>query len=419
LEQKSSSQIEQEKKRLKQWLKTLLKDRIDMFDLNAHYDSAISFSENKNELLEKVRLLIDPAVKLEMDIKEAKQFENIETEKELRKVESEVEDYNKEYEKELITDSIDLSEFYSEVDTGIKKIVGGYINALFIKGIAATGKSFQIKKALTLIKADYVLVNGDITEAYLYRVLYENNGKIIWLQDTSKVMTNLSSINKLKAALETEKKRVLTKSSYSKQQSDLPESFIFTGKIIFDFNSTFGLPNGMRDDFEALMSRGEVIDVTFCYEDICNIMLKVCKEDWETEVTKYMIKEYEFKGENALNLRTQWHAFRTYEFAEENELDWRDELKKGFIKKESHIRRLVYRFIGKKAVRSGELAKLLIRGKVFNSATTASRRIQEWIYTGELYKISSEKRNFYICLQPMSAIKGERNEIQIKQRINI
>jgi len=56
---------------------------------------------------------------------------------------------------------------------------------------------------------------------------------------------------------------------------------------------------------------------------------------------------------------------------------------------------------------------------VFNSATTASRRIKEWVYTGEIYKISSEKRNFYICLEPISKIKGEKNEIQIKQRINI
>ena len=416
MENKTPGQVEQEKKRLKQWLKTLLRDRTDMFDLNAHYDSAISFDENKTELLEKVRLLIDPSIKMEMDAKEAKDFEEVETDKTKRKVEAEVDEYNREYKNELKKDDIDLSEFYAEVNTGIRKLNGGYINALFIKGVSGTGKSFQIKKELTLIDADYVLINGDITEAYLYRILYENNGKIIWLQDTSKVMTNLSSINKLKAALETEKKRVLTKSSYSKQQSDLPDNFVFNGKLIFDFNSTFGLPGGMRDDFEALLSRGEVIDVTFCYEDICNIMLKVCKEPWQREVTEFIISKYEFKGENALNLRTQWHAFGTYKYAIDNKLDWRDELKKGFIKKESHTRRLIYRFIGKRAVRSGELTKLLIRGKIYHSGATARRRIKEWIYTGEIYKISSEKRNFYICLEPMSAIKGEKNEIQIKQR---
>lgn len=417
MERKSLAQIEQEKKRLKQWLKSILKDNVDLFDLNSHYDSAISYQENKSELLEKVRLLIDPRVKIEQEVKEAKAIEELEIDKHNREIESEAEKYNAEYEEKLKNSSVNLDEYYEEVTTGIKKLAGGHINALFIKGVAGTGKSYAIRKALVLNKVNYVLINGDITEAYLYRVLYENNGKIIWLQDTSKVMTNMSAINKLKAALETEKKRVLTKSSYSKQQADLPESFVFDGKLIFDFNSTFGLPRGMRDDFEALLSRGEIIDVTFCFEEICDILRKVCKEDWQREVTEYVIKNYQFKGENGLNLRTQWHAFGTYKYAIENNLDWRDELNKSLIKKDSHIRRLVYRFIGKRSVRTGELAKLLIRGKVFNSASTASRRIKEWVYTGEIFRLSSEKINYYICLEPLTRIKGELNEQRNRQTI--
>ena len=215
------------------------------------------------------------------------------------------------------------------------------------------------------------------------------------------------SINLLKAATETETERLLTKNSYSKSQDDLPDRFIYRGKIIFDYNEITGLM--LKDDFEALQTRGDFIELSYSMEDIKAIMRLIAPDGWQKEVTETLIANYEFTGQNLINLRTQWKAFKTYEYCQKNGLEWKAEIQAELKSSMSKVRGMLYSLMGIKAMRTTELKKLLLKYEVVNTERTASRKIEAWLLMEELFRISAEERNFYIALIPRGAITQDRN----------
>ena len=208
-----------------------------------------------------------------------------------------------------------------------------------------------------------------------------------------------NSINLLKSATETEEKRLLTKSNYSKQQSDLPDRFLFTGKIIFDYNEINGIL--LEDDFNALQTRGDFLEVTFSIEDIKALMRLIAQNDRQKETTEYLIDNYSFTGTNLLNLRSQWKAFKTREYSDKYGLDWKEELKAEMDSAISPVKSMLYSLMGRKAIRVADLKKLLLQTKTVASESTANRRIKEWLITEDLYRVSAEKINFYVALEPI------------------
>lgn len=303
-------------------------------------------------------------------------------------------------------DSKQIHEYYKHIDFAIKKLLEGYSHLVFIKGRGGIGKSHRIKELLTSCEEDFIEVTGDITEAYLYRLLYENNGKIIWFKDVTRLLRGLNSINILKAACETEKERLITKNSYSHQQQDLPDRFCWEGSLIFDYNEIG--PLSLKEDFEALITRGDFVEVAISTTEMKEIMQIIAKEDWKKEVTNFLIENYESKG-RLLNLRTQWKAFKTYEYAEATGKDWKQVLKQDLSKdKRTQVWSMLYTLIGNKAVRTTELTTLMLQNKVVNTARTAQRRIRTWIMMGELHKVSAEERNFYVSLKPLEQLMKER-----------
>jgi len=56
---------------------------------------------------------------------------------------------------------------------------------------------------------------------------------------------------------------------------------------------------------------------------------------------------------------------------------------------------------------------MLLRAKVYNSYTTANRRILDWIAMGELHKLGHQQKGYYVTLKGFN--KGETNVIQIRQ----
>jgi len=388
--QKSKSQKESELKRLKEWVKKILPDDWDKYDVEAKFDSSLTYEENKSAIREDLKSMIKD-LKNQAEQIQAQQ-ERLEKER-IVSAEKEAEEYNKRtYEENKNIDNI-----YDRIIRGVSKLCQGYSNLLFIKGRGGIGKSYQIRKALINNKADFEEICGEVTEAYLYRLLFENNGKIIWFKDVVRLLQGQKSINLLKSATETEEKRLVSKSNYSKAQDDLPDKFICRCKFIFDYNNLVGLQ--LREDFEALVTRGDYIDIPFCNEDLQKVMKLIAKEDWQKEVTNFVIHNFQQNGMIKLNLRAQWKAFKTYEYAKKNNLDWKKELKTE-LENISKTRILLYSLIGNKAVRTKELKQLLLRNEIVSSLRTADRRINEWLYLDELFKWSGEDRNFIICINP-------------------
>jgi len=389
MEQKTELQKESELKQLRVWVKQILPEDHDKVDLTAIYDSTLCISENKTEIRKQIKGLVQN-LKEQVEYAKAEQ-EKISTQA-INRSEEEVRNYNNSL---TYTECADLDQFYEPITQGVKKMCQGYSNLLFIRGRGAIGKTFNIRKALIQNKADFVEISGDVTGAYLYRLLYENNGKIIYLKETVKLLQMQGSLNLLKSACETEDAKILTKSNYSKEQDDLPDSFLCRCKFIFDYNNVFN--SGLRDDFEALVTRGDYRELLFSDEDVKQLLKMIAKKDWEKEVTEELIRQFESNKMIKLNLRTQWKAFRTYEYAKKNSVDWRKELGND-LKNVSRVRVLLYTLIGDKAVKTAELKRLLLRNEIVNTLRTADRKVNEWLFTEELYKVSEGEKDFYVCI---------------------
>lgn len=314
-----------------------------------------------------------------------------------QKSEKEIEDYSK---KLKFDDNKGVDEYYKPLIRAVTKLVRGYTNVVFIKGKAGIGKTYQIERLLRKHKTNFIEYGGsNVSEAYLYRLLYENRrkGEIIYFKDVAMLLKGLKSIDLLKMATETKEKKLITKANYSKKQSDLPERFLYEGSLIFDFNSLFGL--GFEEDFKALASRGDFIELTFSFDEIKELMLLICKNKEEKSITNYLIEKYDYLG-NDFNLRTQYRAFQTYEYSKKYGLDWKKEVYNELKQNMSPIRRLLYQFIGNKFVKEREVIKFLIRSGHFNTIRTVERRLNDWIYLEEIYT-DGMKRNRSIGLLPL------------------
>jgi Skp family chaperone for outer membrane proteins len=370
-------------KKLQDWLKKVLPEDYDKFDLKAEFDSSLSYMENKNLIREKLKGMVKDLKEQMLETK-AEQEKIIYQEK--AKAEEEVQEYNKKVTYEV---NQEVDKYYQPIRRAVDKVCKGYSHLLFCKGRPGTGKSWNIRRVLTENDNNFVEVAGEVTEAYLYRLLYENNGKVIWLKDISNLLSGLKSIQILKAATETEEARVITKSNYSKQQDDLPDRFVCKCKFIFDYNN---IQNTLRDDFEALISRGDFIEFTLSPKEMEHIMRQIARNPEEKEITEFIISNFTGSGLVRLNLRTQWKAINTYKYATALGLDWKQEIDSE-LKRVSKIRALLYGLIGNEAVRRGELKKLLIKHEIVNSIRMADYKIKEWIFIDELFDWSNANEN--------------------------
>jgi len=230
----------------------------------------------------------------------------------------------------------------------------------------------------------------------------KNNGKVIWFKDVPNILSK--SMNLLKAAAETEKVRLITKSNYSTYQQDLPNSFIYTGRMIFDYNELSGISKAAKMDFEALKTRAEYVELNVSNEEIIEVMRKIAKLDWQKEVTEFIVENHLKYGLESVNLRTQTKAFNTFLYSKEKGLDWKVELVRELEIEVSPIRKLLFSLIGNKAVKTSELKKILLKKQIFNSLTSANRRVNEYIEIGELKRWTGGERDFYVSINERQII---------------
>jgi len=392
---KSEAQIEKELKKVEAFLKAIIPEHWDKYDYKAKFDSTLTYIENKNRITEDIKALYSDDYR-GATLKEQAEYAKAQQEKlmveEQLQTEAEVAEFNKSI---AFVESKELDTFFEPVDRALAKLCKGFSHLVFVKGRGGIGKSRRIRHMLTKHKEKFYEVTGDVTEAYLYRLFYENNGRTIWFKDVTKLLRGLNSIILLKAACETEDKRLLTKNSYSKQQDDLPDMFIWKGKIVFDYNEVG--PLQLKEDFEALITRGDYVQLAFSEKDIHAMMRQIAQKKWQKEVTEYLIEQYE--GTDIFNLRHQWKAFQTYNYAKKEGIDWKTEVKREMDNVTSDIYAKLYTVTGGKALKTAELKRLLLQNGIVGSLTTANRRINDWLAMGELHRWSIEKINFIVSIR--------------------
>jgi hypothetical protein len=148
---------------------------------------------------------------------------------------------------------------------------------MFVVGAPGVGKTFGVEKTLKNSSifdvlaqnpVKYEIISGAMTPVGLYCKLYEFSGpnRVLVLDDCDSVFNDELALNLLKAALDTSKKRMIhwNVDSITLRKDDIPNSFEFSGSIIFISNLNFTKVRSekMRAHLRALMSRSHFLDLT-------------------------------------------------------------------------------------------------------------------------------------------------------------
>lgn len=169
-----------------------------------------------------------------------------------------------------------IGERFDILDSMTQAVVEGVVRSMIVVGPPGVGKSFNVVKKLeeanlfAAIQGDirYEVVKGATTALGLYAKLYEysRDGDVLVFDDCDSILMDELSLNILKAALDTNKKRTIHWNSDSKllQREGIPNKFDFKGACIFITNIKFDNVRSakLRDHLSALESRSHYIDLS-------------------------------------------------------------------------------------------------------------------------------------------------------------
>ena len=197
-----------------------------------------------------------------------------------------------------------LRERFDILDDMTRAVKKGDVRAMIVSGPPGVGKSFGVEKVLSRhdVFADvandsklkkYEIVKGAMSAIGLYQKLYEFSDpkSILVFDDCDSVLLDDLSLNILKAALDSSKKRTINWNTDSRvlRSEGLPNSFEFKGGAIFITNIKFDNVRSkkLRDHLEALESRCHYLDLTIDTEREKILRIKQIVGDG-------MLDEYEF-----------------------------------------------------------------------------------------------------------------------------
>jgi len=200
-------------------------------------------------------------------------------------------------------------EILEDMTRAVKK---GDVRAMIVSGAPGVGKSFGVEKVLAKhqLMADvandqklkkFEIVKGAMSAIGLYSKLYEYSQEkcILVFDDCDSVLLDDLSLNILKAALDTSKKRMIHWNTDSRllRSEGVPNSFEFKGGAIFITNINFAniKSKKLQDHLAALESRCHYIDLTVHGEREKMLRIKQIVGDG-------MLEEYGFTAEQNVEL---------------------------------------------------------------------------------------------------------------------
>jgi hypothetical protein len=184
-----------------------------------------------------------------------------------------------------------------------KAVKSGTVRAMIVSGPPGVGKSFGVEEVLTKDdlfdvmgqrKPKYEIVKGAMSAIGLYSKLYELSAEknVIVFDDCDSVLLDDLSLNILKAALDTSKKRTISWNTDSSmlRREGVPDRFEFKGGAIFITNIKFENVRSkkLQDHLAALESRCHYIDLQMDTDREKVLRIKQI-------VTDGMLDSYEFE----------------------------------------------------------------------------------------------------------------------------
>lgn len=197
-----------------------------------------------------------------------------------------------------------MRERFEILDDMTQASIDGVVRGMVVTGPPGVGKSFGVEAVLeknSLFdklagnKLRFEVIKGASSAIGLYKVLYQNADKnnVLVLDDCDTVLYDETSLNLLKAALDSSKKRKLSWNTDSAllRREGIPDTFEFKGSVIFITNLKFDKVRGkIKDHLDAIMSRCHYLDLTM---DTTREKVLRCKQI----VQDGMLNEYQFTKE--------------------------------------------------------------------------------------------------------------------------
>lgn len=184
-----------------------------------------------------------------------------------------------------------------------KAVKQGTVRAMIVTGPPGVGKSFGVDEVLSKDglfdtlgqrKPKYEIVKGAMSAIGLYSKLYEysEKGNVIVFDDCDSVLLDDLSLNILKAALDSSKKRTISWNTDSRvlRSEGVPDKFEFKAGAIFITNIKFENVRSkkLQDHLAALESRCHYIDLQMDTDREKCLRIKQI-------VTDGMLDSYEFE----------------------------------------------------------------------------------------------------------------------------
>jgi predicted AAA+ superfamily ATPase len=164
------------------------------------------------------------------------------------------------------------------LDDMTKAAINGDVRGMIVTGPPGVGKSYGVERQLekaslfesvkSVANKKYEVVKGAMTPIGLYATLYRysDSGSVLVFDDCDSVLMDDLSLNILKAALDSGKKRTIHWNADSSllRREGIPDRFTFRGAVIFITNIKFNNVRSkkLQDHLEALQSRCHYLDLT-------------------------------------------------------------------------------------------------------------------------------------------------------------
>tara|TARA_R100000541_G_scaffold17048_1_gene26755 strand:+ start:1249 stop:2106 length:858 start_codon:yes stop_codon:yes gene_type:complete len=197
-----------------------------------------------------------------------------------------------------------MRERFQILDDMTQASIDGVVRGMVVTGPPGVGKSFGVEQVLEKNnlfdkiagnKLKFEVIKGASSAIGLYKVLFDNadRNSVLVLDDCDTVLYDETSLNLLKAALDSCKKRKLSWNTDSAllRREGIPDTFEFKGSVIFITNLKFDNVRGkIKDHLAAIMSRCHYLDLTM---DTMREKVLRCKQI----VADGMLNEYQFTQE--------------------------------------------------------------------------------------------------------------------------
>ena len=208
--------------------------------------------------------------------------------------------------------------------------IDGVVRGMVVTGPPGVGKSFGVEQVLDKNnlfdkladrKLKFGIEKGAASAIGLFKLLYNysDKGCVLVLDDCDTVLYDETSLNLLKAALDSSPKRTLSWNTDSNllRREGIPEKFEFKGSVIFITNLKFDNVRGkIKDHLDAIMSRCHYLDLTLdtAREKLLRVkqivkdgMLNSYKfsKDEEQEIVDFMLDNQDKLREISLRMCTK------------------------------------------------------------------------------------------------------------------